>query len=401
MKKLLSMLLLLVFVMGGFTSCRDDDYDYEEVSVYTYKAIPSKKKGDSRYLYSEPSTDSRVVATIKGDGEIGLCYSTQTIGDRVWYELGERTLFTNDRPRKGWIPADQVERCGSDKIKVEVTSRAKMMSMADQPIAHFILNTKEQVREKYPLDDQSLYICTLYSLLIWGLFAVIRCTHSVRIWHIVVMFVVAMLQYSLLLTCDIFNLSGQFGEFIMDLVIGLLWITAPIAQIWVMQAVLTPILLGAESMGVDDQEDLFMIVKGHFTVTLLSIIVLLLCYYFNKDWVDWVIIFCGIVQLIVFIVMLFISEGKFLRVMLYMILFIILSLPTVYISLNSFVMALAIFATLALLFAPIGGGKVADAVGCKIIDVFGTEVDEVDGNGHSDKTGNNYDKNIDGTVSKR
>ena len=168
MKKLLNLLILLALVMGGATSCRDDDYDYKEVYVAEYKAAPTKKKGEYRYLYYEPSYSSGVAGKVPGDAVIGLQYSSKSVGGELWYELGEKPIFKNDRVKKGWIPAKEVVKCGSGTIDVEVTSRAQKMKKAEQPIAHFILSTKEQIREVLPLDDYAVYIAALYSLLICG-----------------------------------------------------------------------------------------------------------------------------------------------------------------------------------------------------------------------------------------
>lgn len=403
MKRYLNLLLVLLIVWGSTTSCRDDDYDYEEKIVSTYKAIQPKKKSVTRYLYYEPSVDSGVAATINGDGEIGLLYDEKIVDGTLWYQLGEKTIFKNDRPKKGWIPAEQVIACGSGTINVEVKSRARMMELADQPVAHFILDTKEKIREKWALDDKAFLIATVYSVLIWALFFIIRATHSVRLWHLLVLFIVSAMQYVILFTCDIYDLRGNFDNFLLDLIVGLLWLAAPLAQVWVMKSVLTPILMGDFALCSDeddDVEDVYVIPQFHFIVTLLSIVVMLGCYHFNKDWVDGAIIFCAAVQVLAFIVM-WITSQSFFRSLIYMPLFIIIALPTVYISLSSFVMLLGIIAVMTLLFSPIGGGKVAEVVGHKIYNAFGQEVDEVDSSGHSSKTGDNYDLNADGTAEKR
>ena len=403
MKRYLNLLLVLLIVWGSTTSCRDDDYDYEEKIVSSYKAIQPKKKSVNRYLYYEPSVDSGVAATIKGDGEIGLLYDEKIVDGTLWYQLGEKTIFKNDRPKKGWIPAEQVIACGSGTINVEVKSRARMMELADQPIAHFILDTKEKIREKWALDDKAFLIATVYSVLIWALFFIIRATHSVRLWHLLVLFIVSAMQYVILFTCDIYDLRGNFDNFLLDLIVGLLWLAAPLAQVWVMKSVLTPILMGDFALCSDeddDVEDVYVIPQFHFIVTLLSIVVMLGCYHFNKDWVDGAIIFCAAVQVLAFIVM-WITSQSFFRSLIYMPLFIIIALPTVYISLSSFVMLLGIIAVMTLLFSPIGGGKVAEVVGHKIYNAFGQEIDEVDSSGHSSKTGDNYDLNADGTAEKR
>lgn len=404
MKRYLNLLLVLLLVGISTTSCRDDDYDFEEKTVDSYKAI-QKKKGGARYLYDEPSVNSSHAATITGTGEIGVLYDQQIVNGELWYLLGEEEPdgYKWDEPRKGWILASQVEKCGSGTIKIEVKSRARMMELADQPIAHFILDTKEKIREKWALDDKALLIATVYSVLIWALFFIIRATHSVRLWHLLVLFIVSAMQYVILFTCDIYDLRGNFDNFLLDLIVGLLWLAAPLAQVWVMKSVLTPILMGDFALCSDeddDVEDVYVIPQFHFIVTLLSIVVMLGCYHFNKDWVDGAIIFCAAVQVLAFIVM-WITSQSFFRSLIYMPLFIIIALPTVYISLSSFVMLLGIIAVMTLLFSPIGGGKVAEVVGHKIFNAFGQEVDEVDSSGHSSKTGDNYDLNADGTAEKR
>ena len=405
MKNFLKLAVLLLMVVLSATSCRDDDYDYEVRIVDEYQT-KKLKKGYSWKVYTGPSYDLETTPYVDGKTYLGMLYKSEVVDGEEWYCLQKTKDFRENRYGRIWIPARNVEKCGQGEILFEVTSRAKMMEMAEQPIAHFILSTKEKIREKYPLDDYAVYIAALYSLLIWGIVVAIRVTRSVRVWQLVVTIIVSLLQYLILFTCDIYNISGRFDVLIIDLIAGLMWITAPIAQIWVMQALLSPILFGSDALCKDendDVEDIYVPVKGHFFVTLISIIVLLACYHFNKDWVDGVIIFCAVVQVIAFLIMLAVTEGRFGRVALYMPLFVLLALPTVYISLNSLVMALAIFATLALLFGPIMGaeGKLSEAVSCKIMNAYGQEVDVVDSSGHSDKTGDNYDINSDGTARKK
>lgn len=405
MKNFLKLAVLLLMVVLSATSCRDDDYDYETKIVDSYQT-KKIKKGYSWKLYGGPSYDEELNATVDGEVFMGGLYQVEVVDGVEWYCLQKTKNFYDDRYGRKWIPSKNVEKCGSQELDFEVESRAKMMEMAEQPIAHFILKTKEQIREVLPLDDYAVYIAAIYSLLMWGLVVAIRYTRGVKIWHLVVAIVVALLQYLILFTCDIYNLSGRFDAFIIDLIVGLMWITAPIAQIWVMQALLSPILFGADILCKDeddDMEDGYMPVKGHFTATLISVIVLLACYHFNKDWVDGAIIFCAVIQLLAFLIMLAATEGRFLRVVLYMPLFVLLALPTVYISLNSLIMALAIFAVLALLCGPVmgAGGKLSEAVSCKIMNAYGQEVDVVDSSGHSDKTGDNYDINSDGTARKK
>ena len=405
MKNFLKLAVLLLVVVLSATSCRDDDYDYEVRIVDEYQT-KKLKKGYSWKVYTGPSYDLETTPYVEGKTYLGMLYKTEVVDGEEWYCLQKTKDFRKNRYGRIWIPARNVEKCGQGEILFEVESRAKMMKMAEQPIAHFILSTKEKIREKYPLDDYAVYIAALYSLLIWGIVVAIRVTRSVRVWQLVVTIIVSLLQYLILFTCDIYNISGRFDVFIIDLIAGLMWITAPIAQIWVMQALLSPILFGSDALcrdENDDVEDIYVPVKGHFSVTLISIIVLLACYHFNKDWVDGAIIFCAVVQVIAFLIMLAVTEGRFGRVALYMPLFVLLALPTVYISLNSLVMALAIFATLALLFGPIMGaeGKLSEAVSCKIMNAYGQEVDVVDSSGHSDKTGDNYDINSDGTARKK
>lgn len=405
MKKFLNLLILLTLVMSISTSCRDDDYDYEKrlVPEYETKTI---NKGYSWKIYHEPSYSSSVKGTVEGKYGLGLLYDRKVVDGVEWLCLEKGRIFLNDRPERCWIPAKNVVKRGMGELPFEVTSRAKMMAMANQPMAHFVLNLKEQIRERWPLDHHALTISVLYSFLIWLIFFIIRFTHKVKVWHIFATFIVVVLQTIMIMTCDIFNLRGQFGDPFLDFIFGLLWLLAPLAQIWVMQALLSPILMGKEALTRADSDDddddvVHMPVKGHFLATLLSVIILFIIYYFNKDWVDGTIIFCAAIQLVAFIIICFTSGIK--RALIYMPLFIVFALPTVYISLSSLFMTFAIFVTLALLAAPIlgEGGKAANAVSCKIVNAYGQEVDQVNADGHSDQTGDNYEIDADGNARKK
>lgn len=403
MKKNLKLAFLLLLVVLSATSCRDDSYDYEILTVNEYKT-KKIEKGYSWKVFNEPSYDNAKTTLVEGETYLGKLYKIEVVDSVEWYCLQKTRDFYDDRYGRNWIPSSNVEKCGEGEILIEVESRAKMMEMADQPIAHAILSFKEQIREKYPLDDYAIDISIIYSLLIWVIFIIIRITHRVRVWHVIATMIVVALQYTMILTCDIFNLKGQIGDPILDFIVGFMWLLAPIAQIWVMQALLSPILLGEEALATADsdyEDEEHLSVKGHFLATLLSVIVLFIIYYFNKDWVDGAIKFCGVVQLITFIIMWICNGLK--RTLIYMPLFLIFALPTIFMALSSLVMTFAIFATLAILVSPIlgEGGKVAKSISCKITNAYGLEIDRVDENGHSEQTGDNYDINSDGIARKK
>lgn len=413
MKRLLNFIILFTLILCSTTSCRDDSYDYDVEKFPLYSTVKKGAPAAGWKLYTQPSTKSTVKNRVHGGYGLGQVKESKTGSDgKMWYHIaGEYTELYSYKSTEydlGWIPAEHTYCNGEyETLKTEIKSRARIMEKADQPIAHFILKTKEQIREKHPLDDHMFGISVIYSVLIWLLFLIIRISKRVRIWHIIATIVVVLLQYLILATCDIYHMQGRFDDPFLNFIFGVMWFTAPVAQLWVISALLTPILFGEDVLcSADDtadevEEAIFAIPYGHLCGTILSILVLLGCYHFNKDWVDGAIIFCAVMQLIVFLSVLAITEGSFKRTAIYMPLAVLMIIPTAYISLTSFVYLLGIIVVFSILFGTFSVPSIANVASHKIVNAYGQEIDTVDSSGHSDKTGHGYDISSDGTAERK